>query len=99
MFRLSLLSINQLDLAGYTMTFRRGKCSIFTVKAPTIIANHTGNLYILLSRYALTSETGTATPMTVQLRLHQLILQLPNERRERRTYRRQLNLLLIPQLQ
>jgi len=65
-FRLSLLSINQLDLAGYTTTFRRGKCSIFTDKAPTIIANRTGDLYILQSRYALASETGTTTPTTVQ---------------------------------
>jgi len=64
MFQLSLLSINQLHLAGYTTTFRHGKCYIFTDKAPTIIANHTGNLYILQSRYALTSETGTTTPMT-----------------------------------
>ena len=63
-FRLSLLSINQLHLAGYTTTFRRGKCYIFADKAPTIIANHTGNLYILQSRYALTSEMGTTTPMT-----------------------------------
>jgi len=65
MFRLSLLSINQLDLAGYTTTFQRGKCSIFT-DSINIIANRTGDLYILRSRYALTSETGTiqsaATP-------------------------------------
>ena len=27
-FRLSLLSINQLDTAGYTSTFGHGKCSI-----------------------------------------------------------------------
>jgi len=65
-FRLSLLSIQQLDLARYTTTIRRGICSIFTDMAPTIIANRTGNLFILPSRYALTSETGTTTPMTVQ---------------------------------
>ena len=64
-FRLSLLSINQLDLAGYTMTFRRGKCSIFT-DSTNIIANRTGDLYILQSRYTLASETGTTNPMTVQ---------------------------------
>jgi len=58
MFWLSLLSINQLDLAGYTTTFQRGKCSIFT-NSTNIFANRTGDLYILQSSYALTSETGT----------------------------------------
>jgi len=66
MFRLSLLSINQLDLAGYTTTFRLGKCAIIIDKARTIITNRTGNLYILRSHYALASETGTTTPMTLQ---------------------------------
>jgi len=56
-FRLSLLSINQLDLAGYTTTFRRGICSIFT-DSTNISANRTGDLYILQSRYALNSETS-----------------------------------------
>jgi hypothetical protein len=57
-FRLSLLCINDLYLAGYTTTFQRGKCSIFT-DSTNIIASRTGDLYILQSRYALTSETGT----------------------------------------
>jgi len=56
-FRLSLLSINQLDLAGYTTTFRRGICSIFT-DSTNIIANRTGDLYIVQSQYALNSETS-----------------------------------------
>jgi hypothetical protein len=57
-FRLSLLSINQLDLAGYTTTFQNGTCSIFT-NSTNIIANRTGDLDILQSSNALTSETGT----------------------------------------
>jgi len=58
MFRCSLLSINQLDLARYTTTFQHGKCSIFT-KSTNIIANCTADLRILQSSHALTSETGT----------------------------------------
>ena len=65
MFRLSLLSIYQLDLAGYTMTFQRGKCSIFT-HWTTIIANRTGDLYILPSCYTLNSETSGSQSMPPQ---------------------------------
>jgi len=57
-FLISLLSINQLVLARYSTTFRRGKCSIFT-NSSNIIANCTGDLYILQLHYAVTSETGT----------------------------------------
>jgi hypothetical protein len=64
-FRLPLLSINQLDLAGYTTTFGCGKCSIFT-DTTNIIANRTGDLDILQSSYALASETGTTNPRTIQ---------------------------------
>jgi len=55
-FQLSLLSINQLDLARYTTTFRHGICSIFT-NSTNIIANHTSDLNILQSCDALNSET------------------------------------------
>jgi hypothetical protein len=57
-FQLALLSINGLDLARYTATFRPGKCTLFT-DSTNIIASHTGDVYILQSLYALTPETGT----------------------------------------
>jgi hypothetical protein len=66
-FWLSLLSITLQECAGFTTTFRCGKCSIFIDKTPTIIANRIGNVYILQSCDALTSETGTTTPMTVNV--------------------------------
>jgi hypothetical protein len=46
MFQLSLLGINQLELAGYTMTIRCDQCSIFT-DSSNIITNHTCDLCIL----------------------------------------------------
>jgi len=55
-FRLSLLSISQLEHAGYTTTFRRGKCFISADTKLTITANRVGDLYILQSPHALTSE-------------------------------------------
>jgi len=65
-FRLSLLSISKLELAGYTMTFRSGKCFISTDTNSTasiiITANHIGDLYILQSPYVLTSKTSQNDP-------------------------------------
>jgi hypothetical protein len=57
-FRLSLLSISQLEHARYTTTFQRGKCFISadTSSTASITANRVGDLYILQSLYALASE-------------------------------------------
>jgi len=65
-FQISLLSKNRHDLAGYTTTFQWGKCSIFT-DSTNIIANHTDDLYILQSYYALVSDTETTDRITIQL--------------------------------
>jgi len=54
MFRLSLLSINQLDTAGYTSTFGCGKCSISSPSI-TITGNWVNDLYIISPATALTS--------------------------------------------
>jgi hypothetical protein len=54
MFRLLLLSIIQLDTAGYTSTFERGKCSISS-PAITITGNPVNDLYIVSPATALTS--------------------------------------------
>jgi len=58
-FRLSLLSIRQLEHAGYMMTFRSGKCFISTdINSTTsiITAKRFRYLYILQSPNALASE-------------------------------------------
>jgi len=58
-FRVSLLSISQLEHAGYTTTFRRGKCFISTDTKSTasiITANLIRDLNILQSPNALASE-------------------------------------------
>jgi len=53
-FRLSLLSINQLDTAGYTSTFVRGKCSISS-SSITITGNQVNDLYVISPATAFTS--------------------------------------------
>jgi len=53
-FRLSLLSINQLDSAGYTSTFEPSKCSISSPSI-TITGNRVNDLYIISPATALTS--------------------------------------------
>jgi len=53
-FQLSLLSINQLDTAGYTSTFGHGKCSISSPSI-TIPGNRVNDLYIISPATALTS--------------------------------------------
>jgi hypothetical protein len=63
MFRLSLFSINQLDTAGYTSTFGRGKCSISSPSI-TITGNRVNDLYIISPATALTltvPRTSTKT--------------------------------------
>jgi len=52
-FRLSLLSINQLDTAGYTSRFGHGKCSISSPSI-TITGNRVNDLYIISPATALT---------------------------------------------
>ena len=54
-FWLSLLSINQLDTAGYTSTFGHGKCSISSPSI-TITGNRINDLYIISPATALTSK-------------------------------------------
>jgi hypothetical protein len=54
MFRLSLLSIDQLDTAGYTSTLGHGKCSIASPSI-TITGNRVNDLYIISPATALTS--------------------------------------------
>ena len=56
--RLSLLSINQLDTAGHTSTFGRGKCSISSPSS-TITGNRVSDLYIISPATALTSTVPT----------------------------------------
>jgi len=54
-FQLSLLSITQLDTAGYTSTFGRGKCSISSPSI-TITCNRVKDLHIISRATALTSS-------------------------------------------
>jgi len=59
-FQLSLLSINQLDTAGYRFTFGRGKCSI-TSPSITITGNWVNDLYIISPTTAITSTVPSVT--------------------------------------
>jgi len=67
-FRLLLLSISQLEHAGYTTTFRCGKCFISanTKSTTSITAKRIRDLYILQSPHALNSE---AIPTNAQVAL------------------------------
>jgi hypothetical protein len=62
-FRLSLLSINQLDPAGYTSPFGCGKCSISSPSI-TITGNRVNNLYIISPATALTSTVPCMATMS-----------------------------------
>ena len=57
-FRLSILSITQLDTAGYTSTLGCGKCSISS-RSITITGNRVNNFYIIPPATALTSIVPT----------------------------------------
>jgi hypothetical protein len=61
MFQLSLLSINQLDTAGYTSNFGRGKCSI-SASSITITGNRVNDLYIISPTTALTLTVPSMSP-------------------------------------
>jgi len=56
-FRLSLLSINQLDLGGHTTIFRNGKCSITSPSSCTLARKLLNGIYIIVSVTALLSST------------------------------------------
>jgi hypothetical protein len=56
-FRLSLLSINQLDLGGHTTIFRNGKCSITSPSSCTLAGKLINGIYIIVPATALLSST------------------------------------------
>jgi len=66
-FRLSLLSMNQLDTAGYTSTFGRGKCSI-SFPSITITGNRVNDLYIISPAAALTSTVPSMSTKSTSRR-------------------------------
>ena len=67
-FRLSLLSNNQLDTAGYTSIFGYGKCSISS-PLTTITGNRVNDLYIISPSTALTSAVpSVSTKSTARTR-------------------------------
>jgi hypothetical protein len=55
--RLSLLSINQLDLGGHTTIFRNGKCSITSPSSCTLAGKLVNGIYIIVPATALLSST------------------------------------------
>jgi hypothetical protein len=56
-FRLSLLSINQLDLGGHMIIFQNGKCSINSPSSCTLTGNLVNGIYITVPATALLSST------------------------------------------
>jgi hypothetical protein len=66
-FRLSLLSINQLDTARYTSTFGPGKCSISSPSI-TITGNRVNDLYIISPANALTSTVPSMSTKSTSRR-------------------------------
>jgi len=56
-FRLSLLSINQLDLGGHTTIFWDGKCSITSPSSCTLARKLVNGIYIIVPATALLSST------------------------------------------
>jgi hypothetical protein len=56
-FRLSLLSINQLDLGGYMTLFRDGKCFITSPSSCTRARKLVNGIYIIVPATALLSST------------------------------------------
>jgi hypothetical protein len=75
-FRLSFLSLNQLNSAGYMATFGSGKCSILLPSSPSIII--TGN-YIKdrYSRYLAHTFKLTASSSSYRNEIRSHILQSP----------------------
>lgn len=56
-FRLSLLSIRQLDKLGYSSTFENGKCTISKDKKTVLIAPETQGLYLINMRGSALATT------------------------------------------
>jgi len=56
-FRLSLLSINQLDLGGHTTIFQNRKCSIYSPSSCTLAGKLVNGIYIIVPATALLSST------------------------------------------
>jgi hypothetical protein len=56
-FRLSLLSINQLDLGGHTKIFWNGKCSITSPSSCTLAGKLINGIYIIVPATELLSST------------------------------------------
>jgi hypothetical protein len=56
-FRLSLLSINQLDLGAHTTIFQHGKCSITLPSSCTLAGKLINGIYIIVAATALLSTT------------------------------------------
>ena len=67
MLRLSLLSINQFDTAGYTSSFGRGKWSISSPSI-TITGNRVNDLYIISPASALTSTVPSMSTKSTSRR-------------------------------
>jgi hypothetical protein len=56
-FRLSLVSINQLDLGGHMTIFQNGKCSINSPSSCTLAGKLVNSIYIIVPATALLSST------------------------------------------
>jgi len=56
-FRLSLVSINQLDLGGHMTIFRNGKCSITSPSSCSLAGKLINGIYIIVPATALLSST------------------------------------------
>jgi len=67
MFQLSLLSINQLDTAGYTSTFGCGKCPI-TSPSITVTGNWVNDPYTMSPATALTSTVPSMSTKSTSRR-------------------------------
>jgi len=64
-FRLSLLSINKLDLSGHTTIFRNRKCSITSPSSRSLAGKIINGLYIIVPATALlSSSTGNGKRRT-----------------------------------
>jgi len=63
-FRLSLRSINQLDLGGHTTTFRDGKCSITSSSSCTLAGKIVNGIYIVPVRSRRRFLRGVPSQLT-----------------------------------
>jgi len=56
-FRLSLLSVNQLDLRGHTTIFQKGKCSVTSPSSCNLTGKLINGIYIIVPATTLLSST------------------------------------------